>query len=224
MVNTPLIRPYFLGVRSGVCVYAAFWPSGFVQKAATYVQSRGAECQLYLAIIRYVLRPRGVTISQHLLNRDDIRFWDRDSQRLKMKIWRGLMACDLFQGPLVALRGFHPSTIKWCSMHVINLGLCYGVNGGGLYLPKTTRRGETNGGQSSCATRKETQFSPLSRLMRIGCTLWSACIRSLRRPWQLGACPSRTHETRDTPRIDVLPHIDAYHRDMRVDIFKPSRR
>ena len=70
MVNTPLIRPYFLGyVRVCVCVCA-----------------RGAECQLYLAIIRYVLRPRGVTISQHLLNRDDIRFWDRDSQRLKMKI------------------------------------------------------------------------------------------------------------------------------------------
>lgn len=47
------------------------------------------------------------------------------------------MAClvrDLFQGPLVALRGFHPSTIKWCSMHVINLGLCYGVNGGGLHF------------------------------------------------------------------------------------------
>ena len=44
-----------------VCVYAAFWPSGFVQKAATYVQSSGAECQLYLSIIRYVLRPRGDT-------------------------------------------------------------------------------------------------------------------------------------------------------------------
>lgn len=31
-------------------------------------------------------------------------------------------------GPLIALRGFHPEVLKWCSMHVVNLGLLYGSN------------------------------------------------------------------------------------------------
>ena len=38
------------------------------------------------------------------------------------------------RGPLVCLRYFHHDMIRWCSMHAINLGLCYGTNGGALIL------------------------------------------------------------------------------------------
>ena len=32
-------------------------------------------------------------------------------------------------GPLVGVRDFHPSQIRWCLMHVVNLGLLYVING-----------------------------------------------------------------------------------------------
>lgn len=40
----------------------------------------------------------------------------------------------LLSGPLIALRGFDPGVIRWCSMHVINLGLLYGTNASTLTL------------------------------------------------------------------------------------------
>lgn len=40
----------------------------------------------------------------------------------------------LGQGPLVFLKYFHQDLIKWCSMHTLNLGLCYSTNGGALML------------------------------------------------------------------------------------------
>ena len=38
----------------------------------------------------------------------------------------------MHSGPLVCLRYFHQDCIRWCSMHTINLGLCYGTNGSAL--------------------------------------------------------------------------------------------
>ena len=35
-------------------------------------------------------------------------------------------------GPLLLLRGFEPSMIKFCAMHVVNLGLVLTANGGAL--------------------------------------------------------------------------------------------
>lgn len=38
----------------------------------------------------------------------------------------------VIRGPLIGLRYFHQDMIRWCSMHTINLGLCYGTNGSAL--------------------------------------------------------------------------------------------
>lgn len=37
-------------------------------------------------------------------------------------------------GPLVGLKGFHPSIIRWCLMHALHLGLLYTANGGTMPL------------------------------------------------------------------------------------------
>ena len=37
-------------------------------------------------------------------------------------------------GPLIALKGFDSSLIRWCCMHVTNLGLLYGSNASVLWL------------------------------------------------------------------------------------------
>ena len=42
-----------------------------------------------------------------------------------------LLPCS---GPVVCLQDFHPKTVKFCSMHTINLGLCFVINGGALLL------------------------------------------------------------------------------------------
>ena len=44
----------------------------------------------------------------------------------------------LLSGPLIALRGFDVGVIRWCSMHVINLGLLYGTNASTLTLADKT--------------------------------------------------------------------------------------
>lgn len=36
--------------------------------------------------------------------------------------------------PLIGIRHFHPSTIRWCMMHIVHLGLLYVCNGSGLNL------------------------------------------------------------------------------------------
>lgn len=36
------------------------------------------------------------------------------------------------QGPLLGVTNFHPSTIRWCLMHVVNLGILFTVNGSAL--------------------------------------------------------------------------------------------
>ena len=36
--------------------------------------------------------------------------------------------------PLLLLRGFHYTMIRFCSMHTVNLGLCYTINGSALLL------------------------------------------------------------------------------------------
>ena len=36
-------------------------------------------------------------------------------------------------GALVCLNDFHPTTLKFCAMHCINLGLCFALNGGGMF-------------------------------------------------------------------------------------------
>lgn len=36
--------------------------------------------------------------------------------------------------PLIKLRGFHPSILRWCTMHTLNLGLMFTANGGSLIL------------------------------------------------------------------------------------------
>ncbi|CAL1144977.1 unnamed protein product, partial [Cladocopium goreaui] len=36
--------------------------------------------------------------------------------------------------PLLGVTNFHPSTIRWCLMHVVNLGILYTVNGSALNL------------------------------------------------------------------------------------------
>ena len=41
---------------------------------------------------------------------------------------------QLLQGPLILLHGFHPQLLQICSMHVINLGLMFDVNGCALKL------------------------------------------------------------------------------------------
>ena len=38
------------------------------------------------------------------------------------------------QGPLIGVRGFHPSAVRWCAMHVIHLGLLYVANGSAMLL------------------------------------------------------------------------------------------
>ena len=45
-----------------------------------------------------------------------------------------LFVVDSHWGPLICLRDFHPTTLKFCSMHCVNLGLCFGVNGSVLWL------------------------------------------------------------------------------------------
>ena len=41
-------------------------------------------------------------------------------------------------GPLVGLRNFHPSMIRWCLMHVVHLGLLFVCNGSGMNLAYST--------------------------------------------------------------------------------------
>ncbi|CAL1126269.1 unnamed protein product [Cladocopium goreaui] len=36
--------------------------------------------------------------------------------------------------PLLQIYGFHPGCIRWCTMHALNLGILFTVNGGGLML------------------------------------------------------------------------------------------
>lgn len=36
--------------------------------------------------------------------------------------------------PLIALRRFHPSCIRWCLMHVLHLGILYTINGGAMHM------------------------------------------------------------------------------------------
>ena len=38
------------------------------------------------------------------------------------------------QGPLILLHGFHPGLLQICSMHVLNIGLMFDLNGCGLML------------------------------------------------------------------------------------------
>lgn len=39
------------------------------------------------------------------------------------------------QGPLLNLRMFqHPSLLRWCTMHTLNLGMVFSANGGSLIL------------------------------------------------------------------------------------------
>lgn len=40
----------------------------------------------------------------------------------------------LVQGPLVALRNFHPDLLKICQMHTLNLGLLFNANGAAMTL------------------------------------------------------------------------------------------
>ena len=42
--------------------------------------------------------------------------------------------CKPCQGPLLQIYGFHPGCIRWCTMHALNLGILFTVNGGGLKL------------------------------------------------------------------------------------------
>ena len=36
------------------------------------------------------------------------------------------------QGPLLGIHGFQPSTVRWCMMHVLHLGLLFVCNGSGM--------------------------------------------------------------------------------------------
>ena len=63
--------------------------------------------------IYYILSHRGFWISQP---------WNPASQS---------------QGPLLQLKKFNVSCIKWCMMHVINLGILMSLNGGALILGST---------------------------------------------------------------------------------------
>ena len=47
-------------------------------------------------------------------------------------VW--VLSMQLLQGPLILLHGFHPQLLQICSMHVINLGLMFDVNGCALKL------------------------------------------------------------------------------------------
>lgn len=38
------------------------------------------------------------------------------------------------RGPLVLLYGFHPSILEICSMHTLNLGLAYDLNGAAVHF------------------------------------------------------------------------------------------
>ena len=44
------------------------------------------------------------------------------------------MAMFATSGPLVLLHGFHPGLLQICSMHVLNLGLMFDLNGSALTL------------------------------------------------------------------------------------------
>ena len=41
---------------------------------------------------------------------------------------------DSVTGPLIFVRNFHPHLIKWCTLHVLNLGILYTCNGASLWL------------------------------------------------------------------------------------------
>ena len=43
-------------------------------------------------------------------------------------LFQRYIPCSLW-GPLVGVRGFHPSCVRWCLMHVVHLGLLFVVNG-----------------------------------------------------------------------------------------------
>ena len=45
-------------------------------------------------------------------------------------------ACICNQGPLLLLKGWHPELLSICTMHVVNLGLGYRVNGSGVFLAR----------------------------------------------------------------------------------------
>ena len=48
----------------------------------------------------------------------------------------------LYAGPYLALKKFHPSTIRWDLMHVVHLGLLYVCNGGSMHLGPSALSGE----------------------------------------------------------------------------------
>lgn len=43
------------------------------------------------------------------------------------------MALIVSLGPLVHLKGFNAHMIKWCTMHTVNLGILFALNGGCLF-------------------------------------------------------------------------------------------
>ena len=45
-----------------------------------------------------------------------------------------LVSLATVQGPLILLHGFHPGLLQICSMHVLNIGLMFDLNGCGLML------------------------------------------------------------------------------------------
>ena len=47
----------------------------------------------------------------------------------------------VIEGPLLLLRGFDISKVKFCSMHVCNLGLVLTANGGALLRDQQTLPG-----------------------------------------------------------------------------------
>ena len=46
--------------------------------------------------------------------------------------WTMVWFCNW--GPLIFVRNFHPHLIKWCTLHVLNLGILYTCNGASLWL------------------------------------------------------------------------------------------
>lgn len=48
-------------------------------------------------------------------------------------------ASALIQGPLLGVKNFHPSCIRWCLMHVLHLGLMFDSNASGMNLGSFTQ-------------------------------------------------------------------------------------
>ena len=96
---------------------------GICRASATYMESSSAaDFQTYFHLLAQAF---------------EITRWSRDlcrafPRRSSANVIANVMPSEL--NPLTTIVGFRPSQIRWCSMHVLNLGVVQVVNGSAVQL------------------------------------------------------------------------------------------